>query len=470
MFNVRLRLAVFSGPNFSAKYTLLFITAAGAGPVPGPTARYRGPALDQLQPSGMVGTGSNGSVQAWALGVLDVPGLSEGRPALLPGDAVYLRFAADWGREVATVAAAVDGSTVFLLLPKPFWSESLQCTRWLVDAVGAIARGDGTVTPRPTGATTLGGSNSRMQHFDGLVHVRFTFERASLQRMHAALAMAPVSALPCRLLPEAGRRISDDAQALALLPSSTAVSSSAAALPTLGGQPLNAEQRRAVAAVLAGAGRPAPYALFGPPGTGKTCTLVELALQLLHEYPSSRLLLCAPQNYSADLLCSALSAGGVNGGTMVRVCDGRRAPYTAKEDVLPFCCLDSKARVFLTPSNQQLKQARVVVATCAAAGALADESRPLLARRFTHVLIDEAGQAMLPEALIPLGLLSPRGSLDPGWGAVLCGDPRQLGPVVRSAAAAGAGLASSLLEQLIEAHGEEAAELAMHGLEPPTVS
>jgi hypothetical protein len=45
-------------------------------------------------------------------------------------------------------------------------------------------------------------------------------------------------------------------------------------------------------------------------------------------------------------------------------------------------------------------------------------------------------QALLPEALIPLALLAPPpafiGAPAASWGAVLCGDPRQLGPVVRS--------------------------------------
>ena len=52
-------------------------------------------------------------------------------------------------------------------------------------------------------------------------------------------------------------------------------------LEELGYQKLNSQQRQAVASVLVGAGGGTlPLALFGPPGTGKTVTLVECALQV----------------------------------------------------------------------------------------------------------------------------------------------------------------------------------------------
>ena len=46
---------------------------------------------------------------------------------------------------------------------------------------------------------------------------------------------------------------------------------------------------------------------------------------------------------------------------------------------------------------------------------------------FNYIFIDEAGQGMEPECLVPIaGLLDSDGQL------VLAGDPKQLGPVLRS--------------------------------------
>ena len=49
-------------------------------------------------------------------------------------------------------------------------------------------------------------------------------------------------------------------------------------------------------------------------------------LQILERHPEAKLLLCAPQNYSADLLASALCQAGVTAPEMLRLNDPRRPP------------------------------------------------------------------------------------------------------------------------------------------------
>jgi len=132
--------------------------------------------------------------------------------------------------------------------------------------------------------------------FDGLTHVRFSFDRTSLHRMHSALAAVAEQQLrphACWLPPGdsrtagaagaanstggssasggthgAGALLPDEQhQRVQLLqPTADAVAQASSVLQERGSQQLNVEQRHAVAAVLCGAGRALPYALFGPPG------------------------------------------------------------------------------------------------------------------------------------------------------------------------------------------------------------
>lgn len=120
---------------------------------------------------------------------------------------------------------------------------------------------------------------------------------------------------------------------------------------------LNPSQREAVKRILAGECRPLPYVLFGPPGTGKTITLIETILQVLlhstfgprsvlkkytptvafnpmssrscvrdldrqvyHFLPNSRVLVCTPSNSAADLICLRLHQSGfLHAASLARV-------------------------------------------------------------------------------------------------------------------------------------------------------
>lgn len=103
---------------------------------------------------------------------------------------------------------------------------------------------------------------------------------------------------------------------------------------------------------------------------------------------------------------------------------------------------------FTIPPLAELAQCRVIVCTCVSASFAHGVGLPR--EHFSHVFVDEAGQASEPEVLV--GVL---GSVGAGQGGsrtnvVLAGDPRQLGPIVRSAVARTFGLEKSLLERLME--------------------
>uniref|UniRef100_A0A8C3AJT2 RNA helicase n=1 Tax=Cyclopterus lumpus TaxID=8103 RepID=A0A8C3AJT2_CYCLU len=198
---------------------------------------------------------------------------------------------------------------------------------------------------------------------------------------------------------------------------------------------LNPPQREAVKSILAGECRPLPYVLFGPPGTGKTITLIEAILQVYHFLPSSRVLVCTPSNSAADLVCIRLhDSGFLHAASLARV----NASSRQEESIPEVLRLYSKA-------GEDIRHAsfhRIVVSTCSSAGMF--HNIGLQVGHFTHVFLDEAGQATEPESLIPMSFMSERDGQ-----IVLAGDPCQLGPIVKSKLASAFGLGVSMLERLM---------------------
>ncbi|XP_076709511.2 RNA helicase Mov10l1 isoform X3 [Callospermophilus lateralis] len=198
---------------------------------------------------------------------------------------------------------------------------------------------------------------------------------------------------------------------------------------------LNENQKLAVRRILSGDCRPLPYVLFGPPGTGKTVTIIEAVLQVHYALPDSRILVCAPSNSAADLVCLRLHESKMlRPAAMVRVNATCRFEETIIDAIKPYC-RDGE-------DIWRASRFRIIITTCSSAGLFYQIG--VRVGHFTHVFVDEAGQASEPECLIPLGLIS-----DVNGQIVLAGDPMQLGPVIKSRLAMAYGLNVSMLERLM---------------------
>lgn len=69
---------------------------------------------------------------------------------------------------------------------------------------------------------------------------------------------------------------------------------------------LNERQRAAVCRIVSGQCRPSPYLLFGPPGTGKTITVVEAILQVLTNDAQVQCYCCTSVNTKLCLCASVV--------------------------------------------------------------------------------------------------------------------------------------------------------------------
>src|SRR5258707_534118 len=170
------------------------------------------------------------------------------------------------------------------------------------------------------------------------------------------------------------------------------------------------------------------------PGTGKTVVTVEAIQQLLARDPKSRILACAPSNSAADLLAERILQQGQAASAILRLNGPSRSIRVLPKKLSP--CSRIKGDAFVIPSAPELCTFRVIVATCTSSANLYNMGVP--GGHFTHIFIDEAGQALEPEAMIPIRTLAKVGT-----NVILSGDPKQLGPIVHSEAADSLGLVMS---------------------------
>ncbi len=246
---------------------------------------------------------------------------------------------------------------------------------------------------------------------------------------------------------------------------------------------LNAPQRAAVAFALAAK----DFAIIhGPPGTGKTTTVVEFIRAAVAN--GDTVLACAPSNHAVDNLLEKLLAAGelpVRLGHPARVMpelraraidilaekhpDARQARKLARDAFALFRQADKWTRDKPQPGEKAAlrREARDMLAEVRKLEALAVErvlneakvvcatltgldSQLLGQRRYDVVVIDEACQSTEPANWVPL-LRSNK--------LVLAGDHCQLPPTVLSPEAAERGLSVSLMERLVATFGTDVSRL-----------
>lgn len=189
---------------------------------------------------------------------------------------------------------------------------------------------------------------------------------------------------------------------------------------------------QAVRHIVEGTSYPAPYILFGPPGTGKTKTLVEAISQIHMLDENSRMLVCATSNAAADELAIRIIENLPNecwiGHHVYRIYSKNYAPEAPIEDALK---TSSNFDLKYCPDLEFLKKFRIIVATLLVGGSL--RYAKLSPAYFTHLFLDECGSATELSSLVAIACAAKAK-------IVLSGDPKQLGPVVFSKHASDLGL------------------------------
>ena len=219
--------------------------------------------------------------------------------------------------------------------------------------------------------------------------------------------------------------------------------------------------------------------VHGPPGTGKTTTLVEAIYETLRR--ENQVLVCAQSNMAVDWISEKLVDRGINVlriGNPTRVNDKmlsftyerrfeahpdyellwaiRKAirdlrahrkrgddKYHQKLERLKERAIELEIRI----NAQLFGEARVIASTL-----VGSANRLLEGQKFGTLFIDEAAQALEAACWIPIRRVSR---------VILAGDHCQLPPTVKSFAAMKAGLGKTLMERIVDNHPETVTLLKM---------
>lgn len=207
--------------------------------------------------------------------------------------------------------------------------------------------------------------------------------------------------------------------------------------------------------------------VHGPPGTGKTTTLVEAINETLRR--ETQIMVCAQSNMAVDWICEKLIDRGIpvlRIGNPSRVND-RMLSFTYErmfEDHPQYPELwnirktirqirenkksgdnihqkisrlrDRASEIEMAINAQLFDQARVIACTLVGAS-----NKLLVGHKFSTLFIDEAAQALEPACWIAIRRASR---------VILAGDHQQLPPTIKSFQAMHEGLGKTLMERIVE--------------------
>ena len=244
---------------------------------------------------------------------------------------------------------------------------------------------------------------------------------------------------------------------------------------------LNASQQQAVRKILSARDL---AIVHGPPGTGKTTTLVQ-AILALTERDRQQILVVAPSNTAVDLLSEKLSYTGLNVvrvGNPVRVSerltsltlDARMSEHQQTKEIKRLkkqaaeyrnmahkykrnfgkaerdqrkALLDEARKIMKEVENTEqyiiqdvLSRAQVIAATL-----VGSNHYTVRGGKYGTLVIDEAGQALEPACWIPILKVDK---------VILAGDHQQLPPTIKTPSQGLGGLEATLLEKCVALHPE----------------
>ena len=148
------------------------------------------------------------------------------------------------------------------------------------------------------------------------------------------------------------------------------------------------------------------FLLFGPPGTGKTTTLVEAIRVIINNRrmpQRGRFLICTPSNSAADNFTLALLKANFLPNSAIFRAIASRYDEDIRDPRIETITMRDDSGLYSYPLNKKgFDDFQVVISTIGFCPNLKIVGKKF----FSHIIIDEAGQCLEPETLIPLSFFA----------------------------------------------------------------